>query len=162
MLFRSAPQITAARMVRDYATELYLPAARAAGAFTADPALAGEFTEWKARVGRLWPQVAVRGAQLEGAEGSHVATGAEITLRADVDLAGLDEQDVLVEAVLGTLGAEDEIIDPQLIPLQRGEDGRFSARFALAVPGRVGCTVRVTPHHPVLASRAELGLVATA
>jgi starch phosphorylase len=69
---------------------------------------------------------------------------------------------VLVEAVLGTLGAEDEIIDPQLIPLQRGEDGRFSARFALAAPGRVGCTVRVTPHHPVLASRAELGLVATA
>jgi starch phosphorylase len=161
-LVKVAPQITAARMVRDYVTDLYLPAARAAGAFTADPALAGAFTEWKARVGQVWSQVAVRGAQLEGADGARVATGAEVTLSADVELASLTEDDVLVEAVLGGIGEADEIIDPQLIPLRRGEDGRFSARFALAVPGRVGYTVRVTPQHPVLASRAELGLVTTA
>jgi starch phosphorylase len=161
-LVKVAPQITAARMVRDYVTDLYLPAARAAGAFTADPALAGAFTEWKARVGQVWSQVAVRGAQLEGADGARVATGAEVTLSADVELASLTEDDVLVEAVLGGIGEADEIIDPQLIPLRRGEDGRFSARVALAVPGRVGYTVRVTPQHPVLASRAELGLVTTA
>src|SRR5699024_12672401 len=35
-LVRVAPQITAARMVRDYVTELYLPASRAAAAFHAD------------------------------------------------------------------------------------------------------------------------------
>ena len=70
--------------------------------------------------------------------------------------------DVLIEAVLGTVGEGEEILDPQLIPLRRGDDGRFAARFALAVPGRVGYTVRVTPQHPVLSSRAELGLVTTA
>ena len=42
------------------------------------------------------------------------------------------------------------------------EDGRWAARFALAAPGQVSFTVRVTPQHPVLASRAELGLVTTA
>ena len=160
-----APQITAARMVRDYVTDLYLPAARAAGAFTADPALAGEFTEWKASVQQAWPGVSVGpvtlesgGAPLAGA----VATGAEFTLAAEVELGGLRDTDVLIEAVLGTIGAEDEIIDPQLIPLQRGQDGRWTARVALSAPGEVGCTVRVVPQHPVLASRAELGLVATA
>ena len=161
-LVRIAPQITAARMVRDYITELYLPASRAAGAFAADPALAGAFTEWKARVGQVWSQIAVRDVRLEGTTEDQVATGAEVTLSAEVDLAGLADEDVLVEAVLGEVADGDEIIDPQLIPLRRGDDGRFAARFALAVPGRVGCTVRVTPQHPVLSSRAELGLVTTA
>jgi glycogen phosphorylase len=161
-LVKVAPQITAGRMVRDYVTELYLPAARAASAFAAEPALAGEFTRWKAELQQAWPQVSVRGVTLEGVQGTTVATGAEVTLVADVDLGPLRDTDVLIEAVLGEMGAGDEIIDPQLIPLQRGEDGRWAARFALAAPGEVGCTVRVTPQHPVLASRAELGLVATA
>ena len=72
------------------------------------------------------------------------------------------DADVLVEAILGEIDAAGEIIDAQRIPLQRAQDGRFAARFALTVPGEVGYTVRVTPQHPVLASRAELGLVATA
>ena len=157
-----APRITAARMVRDYVTVQYLPAARSAAAFTADPALAGEFVDWKAAVQDAWPQVAVREVSLEGIEGGAAATGTEVTVVADVELGALRDTDVLIEAVLGEIDAEDEIIDPQLIPLQRGEDGRWAARFALAAPGEVGCTVRVTPQHPVLASRAELGLVATA
>ncbi|MBB5831880.1 alpha-glucan family phosphorylase [Brachybacterium aquaticum] len=161
-LVKVAPQITAARMVRDYVTDLYLPAANAASAFTADPALAGEFTEWKAGVQKAWSGVAVREVTLEGAEGSQVSTGAEVTLVADVELGGLRDDDVLIEAVLGTVGEGEEILDPQLIPLRRAEDSRWAARFALAAPGEVGYTVRVTPQHPVLASRAELGLVTTA
>ena len=157
-----APQITAARMVRDYVTDLYLPAASAATAFTADPALAGRFTAWKTEVQQAWHGVAVRSVSLEGVDAGTVPTGAEVTLVADVELGALRDTDVLIEAVLGETDAEGEIIDPQLIPLQRGEDGRWAARFALAAPGEVGCTVRVTPQHPVLASRAELGLVTTA
>ncbi|MGP9537598.1 alpha-glucan family phosphorylase [Brachybacterium sp. AOP43-C2-M15] len=161
-LVKVAPQITAARMVRDYVTDLYLPASRAASAFVADPALAGEFTAWKAGVQDAWSGVSVAGVHLEGVADGSVPTGAEITLVADVELGGLGDADVLVEAVLGEIGTGEEIIDPQLIPLQRGEDGRWTARFALTAPGEKGCTVRITPQHPVLASRAELGLVTTA
>ena len=161
-LVRVAPQITAARMVRDYVTDLYSPAARAAARFAQDPAAAGEFTAWKERVGTAWPQVAVQDVRLDGAPDGRVATGGEVTLSAQVTLGGLEESDVLVEAVLGEVDAEGEIIGAQLIPLQREEDGRWAARFALTVPGELGCTVRVTPQHPALASRAELGLVATA
>lgn len=157
-----APQITAARMVRDYVTDLYLPAAGAAAAFAADPALAGEFTSWKAGVQEAWSGIVVSGVTLEGTRGTTVSTGAEVTLTADVQLGALRDTDVLIEAVLGEIGAGGEIIEPQLIPLQRGDDGRWAARFALAAPGEVGFTVRVTPQHPVLASRAELGLVTTA
>ncbi|MFC7373798.1 alpha-glucan family phosphorylase [Brachybacterium sp. GCM10030268] len=160
-----APQITAARMVRDYVTDLYLPAARAASAFVADPTLAGSFTSWKADVQEAWPKVSVTDVALEGAredEGGVVATGGEVTLLADIELGGLRDEDVVVEAVLGSIGPDGEIAEPQLIPLQRADDRRWAARFALTVPGDVGYTVRVTPQHPVLSSRAELGLVATA
>jgi len=169
-----APQITAARMVRDYVTELYLPAARAASAFRADPSLAPKFTAWKADVQAAWSGVRVSAVSLEGAVdraasgsseisgGAEISSGAEISLVAEVDLAGLRAEDVLVEAVLGAVDAEGEIIDAQLIPLQGEENGRWTARLALSVPGEVGYTVRVTPQHPVLAHRAELGLVATA
>ncbi|WP_422117149.1 alpha-glucan family phosphorylase [Brachybacterium sp. UNK5269] len=161
-LVKVAPQITAARMVRDYVTDLYLPAARAAAAFSADPALAGQFTAWKADVQAAWSTVRVREVTLEGADGGAVSTGGEVTLVADVELGALRDQDVLIEAVLGPVGGDGEILDPQLIPLRRGDDGRWAARFALAAPGEVGFTVRVTPQHPALAARAELGLVATA
>ncbi|MGP5089173.1 alpha-glucan family phosphorylase [Brachybacterium tyrofermentans] len=169
-----APQITAARMVRDYVTELYLPAARAASAFRSDLSLASTFTAWKADVQAAWSGVRVSAVSLEGAvdraassssessSRAEITSGAEISLVAQVDLAGLRAEDVLVEAVLGAVDAEGEIIDAQLIPLQSEENGRWTARLALSVPGEVGYTVRVTPQHPVLAHRAELGLVATA
>ena len=161
-LVRVGPQITAGRMVRDYVTELYLPASRAAAAFHADASLAQSFTAWKAQISSSWPRVAIGDVSLRGGDGAIVATGAEVTLTAAVELADLRDQDVLVEAVLGPVGEDGEIIEPQLIPLQRADDDLWAARFALTVPGEVGYTVRVTPQHPVLASRAELGLVATA
>ena len=36
---------------------------------------------------------------------------------------------------------------------------RYSGELELAQPGPFGYTVRVLPQHPLLASRAELGLV---
>lgn len=161
-LVQIAPQITAARMVRDYVTDLYVPAARAAAVFAKDTTAATAFTAWRDRVRDAWSQVSVTDVRLDGGPGKAVATGSEVSLSAQVELGGLDDADVLVEAILGEIDAAGEIIDAQRIPLQRAQDGRFAARFALTVPGEVGYTVRVTPQHPVLASRAELGLVATA
>ena len=161
-LVRIAPQIVAARMVRDYVTDLYLPAARAAAEFTSNPQLARSFTQWRTEVLEAWPQVSVTDVRLDGSRDDRVATGAEVTLSAAVDLAGLREKDVMIEAAIGDIAEDGEIADPQMIPLQRTDDGRWAARFTLAVPGEVGYTVRAIPQHPVLASRAELGLVAAA
>ncbi|PCC34991.1 hypothetical protein CIK81_06610 [Brachybacterium sp. JB7] len=55
---------------------------------------------------------------------------------------------------------ENEVPSP--VPLLRGDGDRWAARFALTGSGVVGCSVRVTPQHAVLARRAELGPVATA
>lgn len=161
-LVRIAPQITAARMVRDYVTELYLPADRAARAFLRNSDLAAEFTQWRTRAADAWDGVRVHDARLDGADGETISTGDEVTLSVQIDLNGLRDEDVLVEAALGPVDADGEISPMQLIPLRRDEDGRWSARFALTAPGEFGWSVRAVPQHPVLASRSELGMVAIA
>src|SRR5690625_5387102 len=134
-LVRVGPQLTAGRMVRDYVTELYLPASRAAAAFHADASLAQSFTAWKAQISSSWPRVAIGDVSLRGGDGAIVATGAEVTLTAAVELADLRDQDVLVEAVLGPVGEEIGSIEPQLIPLQRGGEGRVGGGVGAAWRG---------------------------
>ena len=66
--------------------------------------------------------------------------------------------------VYGQPGDDDEIVEPSYLTLTRR---RLRARAADQVlrgggtrpPGPFGYTVRVLPKHPLLASRAELGLV---
>ena len=109
--------------------------------------------------------------------------GTPLTVRAVVALGDLTPDDVSVEVVYGRANEHDEIVDPSYQPLSpdaadgaapdgAGSDSagsggagsdrgpvRYSGGLELAQPGPFGYTVRVLPLHPLLASRAELGLV---
>jgi starch phosphorylase len=70
-----------------------------------------------------------------------------------------------VEAVYGRVDETDAIVSPSYQPLTPGdplEDGRlrYVADIPLEMTGSFGYSVRVVPHHPNLAARTELGLVA--
>jgi len=60
---------------------------------------------------------------------------------------------------------QDELVDPSYVPLAPDEPDsgggvvRFSGEIELGQPGPFGYTIRVLPRNPLLASRAELGLV---
>lgn len=63
------------------------------------------------------------------------------------------------------MGAHDELLSPSYVTLKVdsvGDDGR--AHYTGVVPldrtGAFGYTVRVVPFHPLMASVAELGLIA--
>ncbi|MCS6712502.1 alpha-glucan family phosphorylase [Brachybacterium sp. EF45031] len=161
-LVEIAPRITSSRMVRDYVTELYAPAARAAAAFGEDPQLRRRFSDWKATVADAWPQVRIHDVRLDGARGDVVPAGAEVTLSALVELGPLSAQDVQVEAIVGTPDSDGELQDVELLPMRQEADGRWATRAVLGATGPAGYTIRVVPQHPALADRAELGLVATA
>jgi starch phosphorylase len=64
-----------------------------------------------------------------------------------------------VEAVYGRPGEDDEIVSPAYTALTPEDGGRYSGVVPLDRPGAFGYTVRVLPRHPLLANRAELGLV---
>ncbi len=92
---------------------------------------------------------------------------AKLTLTAAVRLAGLQPDDVVVHAVLGRVDSENSLRDPQTVAMTHvgsGEGGteNYTTTTALPVAGWVGYTVRVLPHHHLLASDSEFALVSEA
>ena len=117
------------------------------------------------------------------------ALGSALTVRVSVALGTLTPDDVMVEVVYGRPDDADEIVSPGYAALAAeeyfpgGDDApqappahggaartpgslprgglrsRYSGEVPLDQPGPFGYTVRVLPNHPLLDSRAELGLV---
>jgi glycogen phosphorylase len=163
------PKTQATRMVRQYTTDLYLPAAQASRALAGrddgvDGAFAGAvaLAAWKQRVKDAWPAVEIELVETDDGEQS---PGAKLAIRAGVALGELSPDDVAVEVVYGRAGTDDEITDPVYSELELeappGPDAVawYCGEAVLGQPGPFGYTVRVLPQHPLLANRAELGLV---
>jgi starch phosphorylase len=154
------PFVTASRMVRDYVTELYEPAAASAELATAgDFAQARALAAWKRRVLGAWPQVRV--LDVEPGEAA-AELGERREVHARVDLGSLGADDVEVQLAHGTVGQGDELVDPSVTVMRPTDDGRFVAAFTCTSPGRYGYTVRVLPSHALMATPVELGRIAYA
>ncbi|SEO23571.1 alpha-glucan family phosphorylase [Actinacidiphila rubida] len=157
------PKVLAGRMVRDYVTRLYAPAARSHRAIEG-PA-AEELAAWKKRVRQQWPQVSVEHVETSSVEGTP-ELGSTLTLRAQVALGDLDPTDVDVQLLSGRVDAADRLPAPSVLSLKPSGRPDISGRHNYEGPltldrtGAFGYTVRVLPSHPLLASPAELGLLA--
>ena len=202
------PKVQAERMVREYVTSLYVPAAVASrdlGNAEDGYEVARELAAWKKRVVQAWPQVRIEHVESEASSGSTgQRLGSALVVRASVALGELTPDDVTVEVVYGRPDDDDEIISPGYVALTPGGDDppqtvtprgddppqpppayggparppvrpgapggvagpsgagglvRYSGEVSLDQPGSFGYTVRILPRHPLLDSRAELGLV---
>lgn len=161
------PKVLASRMVRDYTTTLYGPAARAGWALngkTFDGAR--ELATYKARVKTAWAGVRVDHVESSGVSDSP-QVGETLHVRAYVSLDGLSPEDVDVQVVHGHARDSDDLADVEVESLdfvESYEGGRhqFAGDFALSRTGSFGYTVRILPKHTFLASPSELGLVANA
>ncbi len=159
------PKVQAERMVREYVTALYVPAAASSRALTDADGFgpARELAAWKKRVIDAWPQVRIEHVESEAAAGQRL--GSALAMRVSVALGELSRDDVTVEVVYGRPDEDDEIVQPAYATLtaEVAEAGdtvvRYSGEVSLDRTGPFGYTVRVLPNHPLLDSRAELGLV---
>ncbi|MFG2884349.1 glycosyltransferase family 1 protein [Streptomyces sp. NPDC048297] len=157
------PKVLAGRMVREYVDRLYAPAAQAQRALTADTAR--ELAGWKARVRAAWPGVRVDHVETT-APTAVVELGTSVVLRVRVALGELSPDDVEVQAVSGRVDSADRITDAGTVPLKPVGNPDLEGRWLYEGPlfldrtGPYGYTVRVLPAHRLLASGAELGLVA--
>ncbi|MEU4828066.1 alpha-glucan family phosphorylase [Actinomadura citrea] len=158
------PKVLASRMLRDYVDDLYTPAAVSERSMVADKfAGARELAAWKRQVRSAWPRVAVEHVESTGEESPQV--GARLTVRVVVDLDGLAPEDVAVEVAYGRVDDADALVDPSYLELEDGgpaENGRrrYAGEVPLGRSGAFGYSVRVVPSHPLLSTRAEMGLVA--
>ncbi|MDQ3505644.1 MAG: alpha-glucan family phosphorylase, partial [Actinomycetota bacterium] len=161
-----SPKVLASRMVRDYVTELYGPAASASAAFTPDGfAGAAAFAAWRSKVSTAWPGVQVAHVDASGV-GDIPELGAPLTMRAQIELPGLSPADVDVQAVYGRVDDHEQLHDVTTSSMRlEGSDGDqhwYVGEVPLTRSGPFGYTVRVLPAHPRLTGPAELGLVVTA
>jgi len=159
------PFVSASRMVKDYTTDLYEPAAEHVDRMCADAhARARGMAAWKERIVAGWPSVGVDA--VEG-DGSAPGIGDERTVDAVVRLGALSGEDVAVQLVHGAVGQGDELESPTVTTMaevERVDDERVRYRgtFTCDAAGRYGFTVRVLPAHEDLAASAEMGRIAWA
>ena len=162
-----SPELSAGRMVREYVERLYLPAAAADRAISAKSYQpARDLAAWKAKVTAAWPNVHVNHVESGGVDASP-QVGEQLQVRAFVQLGTLSPDDVSVELVHGRARDGDQLVDTGTVTLELDSmDAAGIGNYAGTVPldrsGSFGYTVRVVPRHPLLASDAELGLIAVA
>ncbi|MCU1415503.1 MAG: glgP [Microbacteriaceae bacterium] len=163
-----SPELSADRMVREYVERLYLPAAASARAIAKDKyAPARALAAWKSRLVEAWPSVSVAHVESGGVD-SVPQVGDELHVRAQVNIDGLSPDDLKVEVVFGRAREGDTLVDTDRIELTAdpasgtGSMVEYSGTVALTRAGSFGYNVRVVPNNPLLASPAELGLIAVA
>jgi len=160
------PKVQANRMVADYVRQLYAPAARASADVAADSyAGARRLAAWREKVRTYWGDVKVAHVESSGV-GDTPELGNQLHLRAEIVLDGLSPEDVVVHACHGTVDEHDTLHGVECVTMQYvgngGDTHRFEAHVPLHRAGAFGYTVRVIPHHELLSTVAELGLVTTA
>ena len=156
-----APQFSMRRMVIDYTTQDYLPAAKSGEIYTASAyQVAREMAAWKARMGDLWKNVRIAAGRLSD---TGLIVGEPIRIEANVHLPDIDASNVAVEIVYGRPDSHGEFVQPQIIAMQRvGQEGNelhYQGQFVPAVSGRVAVGVRVRPTEANLINPFELGLM---
>lgn len=145
-----SPRFSAGRMICEYMENLYTPAHKLAAAVSKDHFEAvRQKAAWDERVAKAWGQV--KFVKLGPAPESTILSGSPVEMRAIVDLAGLQPQDVRVEVVIGNIGTNGLLEKTHVLPLppveQRGDAYVFSVNHVVQQTGRLGYSVRISPNH---------------
>ena len=152
------PFVTASRMVRDYVSELYEPAAANGRAATDNSCdLAKQLAAWKSRVSQQWPGVKI-GTIDTDSRSAHEDEQREA--RVQLDAAGLSVDDISVQLLHGSVDSEGEFIgSPSITIMTPGDNGEYQTTYCVGEAGPYGVTARVLPTHPGLVSPIECGLM---
>ncbi len=156
--------VSASRMVKDYTTEFYEPAAIRADLMAANGTYksASDINTWKHQVRTNWSNIAISNVALLNIDvltqgGVQTDVGQAQTAVATISLGSLATTDVAVQLIHGPVGLNDELEHPTIVAMQQVGD-RWEGSFVPSGSGRYGFTVRVVPHHAGLGSWAEVGV----
>jgi starch phosphorylase len=156
------PMYNTNRMVMEYMEHLYRPADRRYQRLTADNfARARRLADWKASLRQHWPEIRIVGVETDAS--GEIAVGAELEVRASVDLGHLTPDDVSVELYEGALDMDQKIVEGQAIPMSYAGMQKGLSLFVTKVrfhsSGRRGYTLRVLPRHEDLPNPFEPRLI---
>jgi starch phosphorylase len=149
-LMNISPAFNCQRMVGEYMDKMYVPAHESYAELRASRfELARQKSRWTAGVHQAWADI--KFLELGPGPDASVLSGSAIPLRTVVDLAGLQPSDVRVEAIVGRVGVEGQLEEPEALTLpaigQRGTAWVFEKEFVPHQTGRLGYALRISPNH---------------
>jgi starch phosphorylase len=138
------------RMLSEYMSELYQPAHDLSRTLAqADFEAARQKSLWDARIAQAWDRI--RFLDVPEGPGDRVLSGSSVNVRATVDLAGLNPCEVRIEAVIGQVGSNGNLLDTHALTLapveEHGTAVTFANEFTVQRTGRLGYSVRISPNH---------------
>ncbi|MEY3334652.1 MAG: hypothetical protein RLZZ176_2955, partial [Cyanobacteriota bacterium] len=162
----NCPFFNTARMVREYAQRAYFPASDRYHTLTVDNyAPAKELAAWKAKLGEHWFNIKIKDIDVSSA--SDIEVNQTVAVKAKVDLATLNPDDVQVELYQGSIDANGDIVNA--IPVVMDYQGKdpdslsvYTANITYTTSGLQGLSLRVLPRNQYLSSPYEPRLIAWA
>ncbi|WP_374116491.1 alpha-glucan family phosphorylase [Hoyosella sp. YIM 151337] len=147
------PQVLADRMLDDYLTLLYRPAAEAGARVSVDNFTgARELAAWTASVREKWASVSALEFWAELS-----ADSARALFRAEVDCGALSHDDIAVEVFTGDVDG-DRLIAPVVTQMQHRGGNSYAAEVPVQHGGTFGYAARIVAAHPLVTPQ-EIGLV---
>lgn len=157
------PMFNTNRMLEEYATRLYVPAAQrwrhlSENGFQGAKGLA----QWKAGLGKRWGTLRVD--QVEANDHAELPVGAKVNVRAKVYLDSVKPDDVAVELYHGRVDPHGQLVEGNAETMtcsQNLEQGvyMFTGEIPCQRSGQQGYAVRIVPRHPDLTHRYDTGLI---
>ena len=152
------PKVTASRMVRDYVTMLYEPAAVGANNVNNDDRVgARSLAGWKKHIRSAWSRVHITELDTNTTPGQE---GETRSVRARVELGDIAAQDVTVQVLHGPIDSAGNLLPAaHQFALTAGTDGMWTGNYSVGRSGAYGLTVRVLPSNPLMANPFELDCI---
>jgi len=148
---RLSPQFSTHRMVKDYATRMYLPVAERAVTLSANDAARGRaYAAWLDRVRRHWPALRFDAVQVQVGDEARVRESIKVEARVWLD--GLDPDELSVQVCYGNARPDGSLYDYQIVEAaqvvcEEGDFCRYAADIAYDETGYKGLAVRIVPKH---------------
>jgi starch phosphorylase len=144
------PRFSSGRMVEEYMRELYEPAHNLwIKVSEKDFVEARQKCVWDAKLSEAWDKVGF--VDVGDGPSGQVVSGSAVNVRTLVNLAGLEPDDVRVEAILGRIGATGKLENMRIVTLepveQAGEAYVFANKHIVQQTGRLGYSVRICQDH---------------
>jgi starch phosphorylase len=156
------PRFNSTRMVGEYVTKFYQPAARQWARYAHDGfAAARTLAAWKTRVRSAWQGVALR--RIDDAP-RRIAFGDSLRFEVALRLNGLAPGDIQVELLFGRPNTNNQSRPPRRFRLEhQGPAGNDEQLFAIDltpdVCGKIEYRIRAYPHHELLTHPLEMGMM---
>ena len=157
------PVFNSHRMVQEYTDRFYVPGIARGRKLLADGlADARALAAWRDRLRKAWSAIQVVSVEVDGQH--EYAVGAELPVRAAVNLGRITPDDVSVQIYEGKLDPRRQIQVPTVIEMacESSDDGGVH-HYVGSIPcrdaGLHGCVLRILPRHVDITSPHDTGLM---